>query len=121
MNDRQDSIYRLEEIQIEIEELAREAYDIVNSENSTEGSRANAYWLPSIVGNVTSEHEWIGAGSMTTLQDSIDALKDDGTDDFDGCFCPKCGDKEPLEKDTVENALYCPRCGWSDMDQIEEK
>lgn len=69
MSQRTLDVHRLEEIQVEIEELVREAKKITDDYPET-GGRPDAYWLPHVIGALRNDHEWCG-GSMSTLEDSI--------------------------------------------------
>lgn len=69
---REDDVFRLEEIRDKIEELAREAMNI--ADDNGEGGVASSYWGPHIIGALHKDHEWLG-GSMSTIQDTIDEIK----------------------------------------------
>ena len=78
-------IARFKEIQQSIAKLVEEAYDICRgAENSSISARAKAYWYPSMLGNVGKEFSdrWVGAGSMTNMDNSLEELEDE--DYFEG-------------------------------------
>ena len=73
--ERQEVVDRLQAIRIKIEELTREARDLLESYGSDiTFSRAESYWIPHIIGALTKESEWRG-GSMITMEDSIAELE----------------------------------------------
>ena len=67
-----EDIDRLEEIRDEIKTLVDEARRLVRG--TIDGKAAEAYWVPHILGALDDDHEFLG-GSMTTMQDSIEALR----------------------------------------------
>ena len=75
-----ETIERLEEIRDEIKDLVREARGLVNG--TKEKKAAEAYWIAHVLGALDDDHGYLG-GSMTTMQDTIDALRGDD-DDGDG-------------------------------------
>lgn len=83
-----DAINELQSIAEEINSLTINALTIVEEVDEQSFRRAEAYWASSIISNVTNEHGYIGGGSMTTLNDTIDDLRellidDDGEYDND--------------------------------------
>jgi len=72
----QSAIEELEIYAQEIEFQARMAAEVVQRIDSRLNAQAQSYWLPSIISNVTHEHEWFGGGSMISLADQIDDLKE---------------------------------------------
>lgn len=71
-----EAIYRLAEIQGEIQELLYEAKDLIreNAKNSTTYERARIYWIAHIEGALSKNSEWLG-GSMFTMEDTIIELE----------------------------------------------
>ena len=57
----------------QIKELTEEAYELVRG-TPVERS-AHSYWRPHILGALDKDNEYMG-GSMTTMQDSIDELRE---------------------------------------------
>jgi len=76
-DDRKDLIYQLEQLQEQMLQLLGEADGIL--QGTSEHSAAQAYWLAHIETALTNDHGYLG-GSMTTMQDTIDALRQ-GEDD----------------------------------------
>jgi len=70
-------IYKLMEIKEEIKTLANEAMDIVKEIGYPLAlSRANTFWYPKILKSLDNEHCYLGNGY--TIQDTINAIKDEG-------------------------------------------
>ena len=80
--DRSDAMLadELQEIQEEMLDLLHQAGNIVSG--TREASAAQAYWLAHIETALTNDHGYLG-GSMTTMQDTIEALRDSGDEDED--------------------------------------
>jgi hypothetical protein len=75
----EDDVERMEEIKEEIKELLDESRFILkNADNRMTYERASSYWLAHIVTSLDNDHDYLG-GSMCTLQDSIDELKEEST------------------------------------------
>jgi len=68
-------IDRLYEISDEINDLVKEARDIVRNAHEGIYARAKAYWIPEIRMALSGEHGYLG-GSMCSLEDTIEELKD---------------------------------------------
>ena len=73
-------VEELEYIQEQMLDLLGQAENIVRG--TSEASSAQAYWLAHIETALTNEHGYLG-GSMTTMQDTIDALRDGDEDEDD--------------------------------------
>jgi hypothetical protein len=71
---------RLEEIKDEIKDLVDEARALVSG--TAERRTTEAYWIAHILGALDEDHEFLG-GSMTTMQDTIDALREESEEDDD--------------------------------------
>ena len=71
-------IDQLEETRDEIKDLVGEARRIVRG--TIEGNAAESYWIPHILGALDDDHDYLG-GSMTTMQDTIEALRRDADSD----------------------------------------
>lgn len=70
-------IYRLIEIKEEIKALTNEAMDIVKEMGyPLTISKANTFWYPKILKSLDNKHCYLGAGY--TIQDTINAIKDEG-------------------------------------------
>jgi len=69
-----DAIMTLSEVKEEMLELLNSAREAVRG--TSEASRAHAYWIAHIRMALDEDHEWLG-GSMCTLQDSIDSLREE--------------------------------------------
>ena len=81
----EESLDRFEEIKDEMKELLQEALQIVvdhAGRDSLTYERARRYWCAGITVELDKEHSWL-AGSMCTMQDTINELKTDG--------CGNCG------------------------------
>ena len=79
-------IEELEYIQEQMQDLLGQAANIVSG--TSEASSAQAYWLAHIETALSNDHGYLG-GSMTTMQDTIDALRqgsDDEEDEEDSRF-----------------------------------
>lgn len=77
-DDMENRVFELEEIQQQILELLGEAEHLL--QGTDEYDAAKSYWLAHIETALTKEHGYLG-GSMHTMQDSIDALREYGYDD----------------------------------------
>lgn len=66
---------RLENIKWKIEELIDEAKHIVKGAGGFAYERARSYWIPHIIIALSKEHDYLG-GSMVTMADTIEELKD---------------------------------------------
>jgi len=73
-------VEELEYIQEQMQDLLGQAANIVSG--TSEASSAQAYWLAHIETALTNDHGYLG-GSMTTMQDTIDALRQGSDDDED--------------------------------------
>jgi hypothetical protein len=71
-DENEDIAYRLEELQEQMLELLGEADGIL--QGTSEHSAAQAYWLAHVETALTNDHGYLG-GSMTTMQDTIDAIR----------------------------------------------
>lgn len=78
--DTQETVDRLEEIRIEIEELAREAVGMLDGITR---ERARSYWFAHIICALSKESEFLGS-SMITMEETIEELREDGEgEEFD--------------------------------------
>lgn len=68
----------LEEIKADMDELLRKAERALRG--SSEESCAKGYWWAHIRTALDKEHGYLG-GSMTTMQDTIDTLREDEDED----------------------------------------
>lgn len=75
-----DIIYQLEELQEQMLNLLGEAESLVRG--TSEEGPAQAYWLAHVETALTNDHGYLG-GSMTTMQDTIDALREGGDNEED--------------------------------------
>jgi hypothetical protein len=76
-----DETYEMEELKEDIKQLVEQLYNMVSPQ---EQAAAKSYWYPHIMMALDSDHQWLG-GSMTTVQDTIDAMRDPGNDpDYEG-------------------------------------
>ena len=71
-----EDLYRLEEIKDEIKSLIQEAEEILRG--TSEEDRAHSYWAAHIKMALDKDHSYLG-GSMCTLQDSIESLREEDT------------------------------------------
>jgi len=71
-----DDVFRLEEIKDEIKELLKEAEKIVEEAGGLTHDRAISYWIPHVEGALDEDHCWLG-GSMVTMEDTIQELRDE--------------------------------------------
>jgi len=79
---------RLEDIQQEMLDLLEEARGIVaDAADEMTYNRAKSYWIAHVTTALTNEHGYLG-GSMFTMQNTIDALRNEA---FDVYACPGCG------------------------------
>jgi len=78
-------VEELEYIQEQMLDLLGQASNIVSG--TSEASSAQAYWLAHIETALSNDHGYLG-GSMTTMQDTIDALRngDDDDEEDDGSW-----------------------------------
>lgn len=80
LEDADGAIGRLREIQGKISQLADEAIQIVKDTGKRMvHARAEAYWLPHIMGALGGSYgeRWLG-GSMTSMEDTIKELQEEG-------------------------------------------
>jgi hypothetical protein len=70
----------LEQIQEQMLDLLHEAEGLLQGTNEYDSARS--YWLAHITTAVSNDHDYLG-GSMTTMQDTIDALREGGDEDYD--------------------------------------
>jgi len=73
-NEMEEIANELEEIKENIADLMHQAASLVDS--TDQAGAARAYWIGHILGALDNESEYMG-GSMTTMQDSIDAIRED--------------------------------------------
>lgn len=71
---------RLREIQDEIEELTREALDLVRDGGGFV-EQARSYWYAHIITAVRNESEFLGK-SMVTMDDTIEGMENAGDDEY---------------------------------------
>ena len=72
----------LEEIREQMEELIHQADSLLRG--TDEYNAAKGYWIAHIMTALSNDHDYLG-GSMETMQDTIDALREGGDpDDEDG-------------------------------------
>ena len=76
-----DVVEELEYIQEQMLDLLGQAESLVSG--TSEASAAQAYWLAHIETALTNSHGYLG-GSMTTMEDTIEALRNDVDADDDG-------------------------------------
>ena len=76
-----DVVEELEYIQEQMLDLLSQAEGLVRG--TSEASSAQAYWLAHIETALSNDHGYLG-GSMTTMQDTIDALRNDVDADDEG-------------------------------------
>ena len=81
-DDQEDIANELEDIKNNIANLMHEAANLVDGTDEREAARA--YWIGNILGALDDQSSYMG-GSMTTMQDSIDAIREggEGEDDFE--------------------------------------
>ena len=75
----EDAAEELEFIQEEMLGLLSQAENVVRG--TSEASSAQAYWLAHIETALTNDHGYLG-GSMTTMQDTIEALRNNDEEDY---------------------------------------
>jgi len=81
-DDMEEIADELEEIKAQIENLMHEAGNLIDQ--TDERHAARSYWYGHIMGALDNNSEYLG-GSMTTMQDSIDAIRESNVDaDEDG-------------------------------------
>ena len=84
----QNAAEELEDIHDQITKLMSEARSVVRGLPRHMRGSAEAYWVPHIMIALGGEHEWMTAGHESTLQKTIDELKeyaqDSDEDDGDG-------------------------------------
>ncbi len=76
-----------ENVADELEELQGQMLDLLGAAESllhgtSEYDSAKAYWLAHVETALSNDHGYLG-GSMTTMQDTIDALREAGEEDWD--------------------------------------
>ena len=81
-DDHSDIAYELEEIKEQIQMLVGEAMDMIPRDGMY-AARARSYWYAHILTALDNESEFMG-GSMTTMQDTIDELREAGGSEDDG-------------------------------------
>lgn len=81
-SDHADIAYEMEEIKEQIKMLASEAYEMIPRDGMY-AARARSYWYAHIMTALDDESEFMG-GSMHSMQDTINELRDggEGEDDF---------------------------------------
>lgn len=83
-DDNEEIVHELIEIQQQMLELLGQAESLL--QHTGEYNSAKSYWLAHIETALTNNHGYLG-GSMTTMEDTIEALgqsdEDDGYDDDD--------------------------------------
>lgn len=82
----QNAAEELEDLHNQITKLMSEARSVVRSLPRHMKGSAEAYWIPHIMIALGGEHEWMTAGHESTMQKTIDELKEyasegDGQDD----------------------------------------
>lgn len=83
MSDKQEAIYRLEEIRDEIAALIGEAMKLVRTHGSElDVQRFRGYPYAHIVGALSNSHEFLG-GSVMTMSDVIEGMAAGGDDEDD--------------------------------------
>ena len=85
-NEANSAAEELADIHDQITKLMSEARSVVRSLPRHMRGSAEAYWVPHIMIALGGEHEWMTAGHESTMQKTIDELKeyaseDDGQDD----------------------------------------
>lgn len=73
----------LEGIHEEITKLMQHAQEIVRRLPRSLRGSAEAYWIPHIMIALGGEHKWMTAGHESTMQKTIDELKEEGTENSD--------------------------------------
>ena len=73
-------VEELEYIQEQMLDLLGQAEGLLHG--TSEYDSAKAYWLAHVETALSNDHGYLG-GSMTTMQDTIDALRDGGEDEDD--------------------------------------
>ena len=75
--DRQEIVDELGEIQSQILELVEQARALLRR-NELQGAlmRAESYWIAHVITAVSNDHGYLG-GSMVSLQNTIDEIKND--------------------------------------------
>ena len=94
-NEMEEIADELEDIKNNIANLIHEAANLVDGTNERDSARA--YWVGHIMGALDNESEYMG-GSMTTMQDTIDAIREEageGMEDDRGTYVGDYGDDTP--------------------------
>lgn len=73
--DAADAADAMESIKEAIKELVTAAKDIAETMSGMEGRRAEGYWYAHIIMALSRDHGYLG-GSMVTMQDSADAIRE---------------------------------------------
>lgn len=75
--DRQEIVDELGEIQSQILDLVEQARALLRR-NGLQGAlmRAESYWVAHVITAVSNDHDYLG-GSMVSLQNTIDEIKND--------------------------------------------
>ena len=94
-SDNEEIAYELEEIQQQMLNLLGEAEQMLSG--TDEYDRAKSYWLAHIETALTNDHGYLG-GSMSTMQDSIDALREGDDEDWDEDEENIPGENDPLKR-----------------------
>ena len=94
----------LEEVQEQMLELLDQAERIVSGTNEYDSARG--YWLAHIKTALSNDHDYLG-GSMSTMQDTIDALREgDEDEDYDDEDDDPNNDPSPRGADHPEGESY---------------
>ena len=80
-NSREDivvSVKELIELRDEVVDRLYQMRELIRSIDSTRMifERANSYWIPNTITNLTQGHEWLSRGSMVNFDDTICELED---------------------------------------------
>lgn len=101
----------LEELQDQMLELLGQAENVLQGTSAYDG--AKAYWLAHVETALTNDHGYLG-GSMTTMQDTIDELRQGDDDDE---FEESIDDKAFPEN---EDDVSACECGSSDISKWKD-
>lgn len=74
--DAQEIARELDEIRYEMEELVHQAQRLVGSANRGLERQSKGYWYAHIIGALNRETQFVGGGSMVTMEDTIESLRD---------------------------------------------
>ena len=72
------SVKELIELRDEVVDRLYQMRELIRSIDSTRMifERANSYWIPNSITNLTEGHEWLSRGSMVNFDDTIRELED---------------------------------------------